>query len=51
MNIEKINLLKDCITSVDGIIKLQEEKLELLRKHKKGLEQFLEEENKKVHNN
>ena len=32
---------KDCISSIDKIIELQTEKLELLKKHKKGLIQKL----------
>ena len=38
--------IKDCILSIDIIIDLENKKLELLKKHKKGLMQLLSEENK-----
>jgi len=34
---EYTELQKNTITSIDELIKIQEEKLELLKKHKKGL--------------
>lgn len=40
----KIKTINNCILTVNEIIKLQEEKLDLLKKHKKGLEQLLKEE-------
>jgi hypothetical protein len=37
-------ILADCISSADKLITLQCEKVELLKQHKKGLEQLLEAE-------
>lgn len=39
----KQDTLKDAINSIDEIIKLESQKLELLKLHKKGLLQLLQE--------
>lgn len=51
MKTDKQEIIKKAIISSDILIKLEAEKLELLKMHKKGLQQMLDEKINKLNEN